>query len=890
MNNAHNTKLRSCLQCFLLLTVIFTVLYHPFLFGGQMYAYEDIGSDTIHQYLPNYTVELDLLRQGNPEGYNLQFGLGRYVSGLLTKYLNPSQLMLLAFGSNNLHIGLIAATYVKYVLICFFALLYFLRILKNEKAAVVSALLWTFSGYNVLWGQHYQFLTCMVGFTASMYGFQLYLEEDKKWYLAVPLLALLVGYSYYHTYIAAFFMVVYGILYLVFQQKRFTIILKKIGAFALLAVLTACICSSYLATAAIDFFRSTRTGQVESAASVSSLAYPAATLMTFLARFLSNNTIGIANAFHGTTNYYEAAMLSVGFLFTFSFAFLLQGKYRWRTLGISLVCIALLCTPLTSQLLVFTADTQRWTYLLCFLQTIAIGFALTEFWGHAEQADIKKRAGIAVLIGDGLLGLIGIALIAYHYHVGGGWLDKSSCLMIAAILCLYHLAFLLLWKSSRKFHVLLALVAVELVLGNYATVNHRDTITVAQWYTQMYNDGTQKVVQWIQEQDDSIYRVNKTYYSVYKTDSMVQGYNGMGSYSSTNSRHLVQLAKNWGYHDAGSWIGFDGTDWLANDMLGVKYIISRSGESQDPDTMELIYDDGAFCVYRNLDWSGFGYLCFEKMAQSSLSGLTRGQQGLLLTHYYYETGNNDAPVVEIDGKEGLDLLPYLTGGYDCRIRQENDGIEITDTGVDSQLYFTVPATDGEKVLGLAVEMTAENPSVIQLFAATEDAGYAAERSSATGYDSGRVRLMLEIPVDQAVSLRLDPTMAEGQTIVLHSVKLQLMDSAQLKQQQTLQRENAVTDLTQTGDTFTGTIVNPTDAEAMLCIPLIYSEDWKASLDGERVAVINVNGGLTGLKIPAGEHTFTLSYDDTVYTVGKAVSWCAIALYCLLAVWWHKKSK
>lgn len=890
MGRLSKQKTRLFLLCLLLLTIIFVLLYHPFLFGGKMYAYQDIGSDTIHQYLPNYTVETDRLRQGDADGYSLQFGLGRYVSGLLTKYLNPSQLLLLVFGSQNLHIGLLVSTYIKYVLICFFALLFFLRILKNEKAAAVSALLWTFSGFNILWGQHYQFLTCMVGFTASMYGFQLYLEEDKKWYLAVPLLSLLVGYSYYHTYIAAFFMVAYGIFYLAFHQKRVAFILKKIGVFTLLALLTAGICGSYLSSAVLGFLKSTRTGQVESAASVSSLLYPAATLMTFLARFLSNNTIGIANAFHGTTNYYEAAMLSISFLFVFSFVFLLQGKYRWRALCIALACVGLLCTPLTSQLLVFTADTQRWTYLLCFLQTVAIGFALTEYFERNEQAETKKHVWISIFVGDALLGSIGVVLIAYHYHVGGGWLDKDSCVMIAAILILYHVAFLLLWKTKQKFKILLALVVIELVMGNYATINHRDTITVEQWYSQMYNDGTQEVVKWIKAQDDSLYRINKTYYSVYKTDSMVQGYNGMGCYSSTNSKHLVQLAKNWGYHDAGSWVGFDGSDWLANDMLGVKYIISRSGEYQNSEFMEQIYDDGTFCVYQNLDWSGFGYLCSEEMAEESMAGLTRNQQAFLLTHYYYLTGNSDAPVVYPPENEAIDLMPYLTETYDCQINRTDNGIELTNTGVDSQLHFALPETGSQTAVGIAVEMTVETPSVMQLFAATEDAGYAAERSSATGFDAGTVTLVLEIPADRPVTLRLDPTMLEGQSVILHSVKLLLMDTERLIRQQTFQRENAVTDLTQNGDTFMGTITNPTEEEAMLCLPLIYSEDWSGTLDGKAVEIFNINGGLTGFKIPAGAHTFELSYDNTVYTIGKVISWCAIALYCVLAVRWYKKSQ
>lgn len=882
MINLRNQKLRLFLICLLMVSVIFLCLYHPFIFGGQMYAYEDIGSDTIHQYLPYYTVETTQIQNGEANGYNLQIGLGKYTSGLLTKYLNPSNLPILLFGADHLHIGLLAATYIKYVLICLFSLFYFLRLFKNDKAAVISALLWTFSGFNVLWGQHYHFLSTMVGFTACMYGFQLYLEEDRKWYAVVALMAFLVGSSYYFTYICTWFMVIYGILFLAFQKKSCLYIIKRVGLFALLALLTACICADYLVHAVVGFFDSSRTGQVENAFLSNGLFYPEATLISFCARFLSTDLIGTANEFKGSANYYEAAVLSVSLLFVFSAAYLLQGKYRWQTLGILLVCVFLLCTPLTSQLLVFTADTQRWTFLLCYLQTIAIGLALSGYLTGQHEPREKRHAAIAVLAGDAFLAVLGIALICYHYKIGGGWLNRSVCATAVAVLLMYHLAFLLLWKRKGVVTILLGIVMAELVLGNYPTVNHRDTLTVEQWYTQMYNDGTQNAVQWIKAQDDSIYRINKTYYSVYKTDSLVQGYNGMGAYSSTNSAQLVNLARTWGDPNAGSWVGFDGSNWLANDMLGVKYIISKSGEGTTAPGMELIYDDGAFCVYENTDWSGFGYLCYEEMAKSSLDGLGWNEQAMLLTHYYYRTGSDGALAVEAGCRE-VDLLPYMTEAYDCKIAETETGITISETGADAQLQFVIPELNNWKASRIHVEIEAQNPSVAQIFAATQSYGYSAEHSSATGYDAGRVSFVLDCPVDEPISLRFDPTMAPEQTLELSSLKLILFDAEQLSLQQTKQRETFVSDLTQEGNIFTGTLTNASDADAMLCLPLVYNEFWKAKVDGETVEAENINGGLTGMMIPSGTHTVELCYDDTVYMVGKAVSLCAIALYVAMVI-------
>lgn len=890
MGSIRSPKLRLIFICILLVSITFVALYHPFIFGGQMYAYKDIGSDTIHQYLPNYAVKTDFLRHGRGDGYYLQSGLGEYVSDMLTFFFNPANLALLIFGSEKLHVGLLVATYIKYILICLFSLLFFLRLYKNEKAAMISALLWTFSSYNVLWGQHYQFLSAIVGFSACMYGFQLYLEDDKYWYIAVPTLTLLVICNYYFTYITAWFLVAYGILYLIIQKKSGLFILKKVGLFALLALLAACISASYLVSSAVSFFDSSRTDQVENAITSSNLFYPIATLLAFAARFLSSNLLGCGNEFTGPVNYYEAAILSVSFLFIYSVVYLLQGKYRWHVLGLLGGCILLLCIPMTSQLLVFTDLTQRWSFFLCFLQALTIGLALTEYYSLDESAKCTKRSLLAILIGDSLLALLGVVLICYHYHIGGSWLNRSACLNVVIILLIYHIAFLLLWKSGKKIGILLGLIAVELVLSNYATINNRGTITIEEWYTQLYNDGTQNVVQWIKEQDDSIYRINKTYYSVCKADSLLQGYNGMGSYKSTNSKHLIDLAKKWGDTSPGNWVSFNGKDWLVNDLLGVKYIISKSNELPPNGTVERIYDDGTYCVYQNLDWSGFGYLCQEEMAESSLSGLTRAQQALLLTKYYYRTDKDNAPIAECADIKEIDLIPYLTGEYDCRVETQNAGLLISETGVDSQLYFKVPETDGWHIAGVALEMDTDVSSTVQLFAAAKDSNYSAEQCYTVEYSADSLSCLLDNPTDEPVVLRLDPTMAADQTFTLHSIRLILINSDLLAQQQLQQRESTVSNLTQEGNTFTGIITNSTTADAMLCMPLIYSNLWEATLNGEKAEVININSGLVGISIPSGTYELDLHFDDTIYKAGKIVSWGSITLYFILLIWRKKHLK
>ena len=60
--------LRSGFLVWIVMTAVFLGLYHPFLFSGRMYAYTDVGADTVDQYLPVMVYETNRLREGILQG------------------------------------------------------------------------------------------------------------------------------------------------------------------------------------------------------------------------------------------------------------------------------------------------------------------------------------------------------------------------------------------------------------------------------------------------------------------------------------------------------------------------------------------------------------------------------------------------------------------------------------------------------------------------------------------------------------------------------------------------------------------------------------------------------------------------------------------------------
>lgn len=875
----------------MVVTVIFCGLYHEFLFGGQMYAYADIGADTIDQYLPMTVFEVNALLAGNDGTYSLQFGLGKYCDGLLAKYLNPVELPLLLFGEENLHIGLMVSLYLKYALICLFALLYFRRLLKNDKTASVAAILWTFSGYAVLWGQHYSFLKAILCFTVAVYGFQVYLEGDRNWHVVIPAVALLAGTSYYHLYIACFFFLFYGVAYLAFHGCGFTQILKKAGGFLLAMLPACCMAGAYLLPAVQAFLGSFRTGAVTASLSQESLFYTPKVIFTFAARLLSNNLFWVGDKFVGPVNYYECAMLSVSILFVFSLVYLLQGKNWKRVLCITVICVVLLCMPVVSRILVFASNTQRWTYLLCFGEVIAIGLALTDVSKRRKEAGFRKIFWRSVVITDVLLVLAALVLYRAHISVGGWLLRPQTCVVLAATVALYHVVFLLMGKERIAFAALMAAVAVELVVCNYATVNDRETISIAQWYEQMYNDGAEQVVEWIREQDDSLYRVNKTYSaSNYHVDSLMQGYNGLGIYSSTNSADLIGLAKSYGYADAGHRIRFDVDDMLANTMLGVKYILSKNDVDMDPDYFEKIYDDGTYQVYENLYWTGFGYLYQDQTAQTLDWDRNRLEKVLLLSEYYYSTDSAETSAELVEGTKTAELLPELASCEGCEVTA-GDGLQITAAEASVKLYFDMPQTEeGWLVSGLRISMNAQAGSTVKMYTCSETQDFSERNYGAASYDAQTGICYVDSKVlDRPAGICLELSNA-GRDVTIESIELILVEEAQLKQQLCDLQDRSVTDFEQDGNVFRATVDNPDDTAGMLCVPIIYDEHWEAEVDGVSVEVENINGGLLGIEIQPGQHEVRLVYRSSAYAWGMVLSVVSIGAYLAFVLWRKRKNK
>ena len=607
-----------------LITVIFFVLYHKPIFSKDWYAYSDTGCDTVDQYIPMTSYDSRSFLSGETDRYSLTFGLGKNNDFQWYKYLNPVNLPLLLLGTTHIRIAFLLSTYLKYLLIGLFSWFFFRRLLDHPGIAMVCALLWTYSGYNVLWGQHYQFLTGSLAFTVFLLGLQMILDRDRKMLLAPLLFLPLAATSYLTFYQSCFFALFYGVTYLCFKKKRPSEIAGTAGLFAIGCVLALGMGGDYVYSSMMNFFSSTRMNSVSSVNlnGFYSLKY----IGSYFARFLSNDTMGIAWSYTGPANYYEAVMLAVSAMTVFSVIWLLQTKYVKRVCCITAVCGLSLSLPIVSHILGFKATTHRWGYLIVILEVMLIGYGLRELtrsYKQGKEGDFAKKAYISILVSDVSL-LVGALILAAIQERASFRLDKKSIVIVACCYFMYTVVMLALVYLSRHERIrirpelilagLLLCCTVELIVMNYRSINSRLMVTAEQWNEGMYNDGTVEAVEYIKSIDTGLYRVNKIYDSVYYDDQLIQDYYGLGSYYSLNTRELVDTYTTLGNKlrettdtlNGTNYIRFPGDKILDNTILAAKYVISREDVVPDPAFYEKINEVSGLSVYLNRFWNGFG--------------------------------------------------------------------------------------------------------------------------------------------------------------------------------------------------------------------------------------------------------------------------------------------
>lgn len=625
---------------FVVTTSIFLALYHNVIWGNSTNMFTDIGCDTLFMAYPNQYIR-NTMPQG---GYALNFGFGRYIPGRWFTMLQPFnwiQLIVSDIVSAN-----IISLYLEHLVTALFAYFFFRKLMHTESVTpLVCSVIWAYSGYAVLWSQHGW--TINIAFvTMMLYFLQCMLLKERKGYLIVVPFFILAIHSYYFFYMDGIFAAFYVIGYAIINKQAIKECINNLVKLLCAGIMSMGIGAVGLLPGLRSYFVSART--TASTQKMKGIFQDVKYVFSTFGRVLSNDIFGNGNEYTGYYNYYEAAVLACTALLIPCIVVLLRNrKYVKQILIIGLISVVTVNMQISSYILNLDSRKPRWTYMLIFVMVLAVGYCLE----NIIRGDIHVRKWDLLI--TGVIYAVYLFILWIGDRQGIADVKRGPCLIAVIFAVCYFVILLLLSKKmcgKQVFIILMAVLAMEMVINNYGAVNKRTIVTKEELKDSLYNDGTQELLSAIN--DDGLYRVNKTYLSVFFNDSMVQGYNGLGIYDSVNTQNLIDFYQSFDFELMNGmthyiYIGTDQT--TLNTLLGVKYVIVKD-QDVVPDGYKWMCSYGDKNLYYNENAIGFGYIYTKQMKKSQFDKFNMQDKINALSGYYYLTRESveDNSIANID--------------------------------------------------------------------------------------------------------------------------------------------------------------------------------------------------------------------------------------------------
>jgi uncharacterized membrane protein YfhO len=466
--------------------------------------------------------------------------------------------------------------------------------------------------------------------------------------------------------------------------------------------------------------------------------------------------------------------------------------------------------------------------------------------------------------------------------------------------------------------LLVFLVVVDLAWASYRIVNHRDTVPAdIILKRQGYFDYTGDVIAYLESNDSGLYRVDRSYLSVFLRDSLVYRFKGVQAYNSLNNPSFLEFMRAFdipfGYGFINNIVGFGARQNLQT-LVGVKYYLAKNGHAV-PYGYERIYDTGDITVYQNMHALPLGFAYDAYIDYESFTRLENHQKDEVLLKAFVPDRSKADPV-HLSKLSAADLSNYcfrqeislLPGRVDAVVHGvpvssfENafpEKIIIMASNESPVMDITVRAeayAAGETALNLRMFIECDQPSDAVLYWKKPGEEFAAARSFDVHLRKGLYPYNFG-DVSGAINhyaLQLDGTGAHDLRLLLRDVRGRIVVrdvaiSARYPADMggyvadILKLQGRALAIQQYGNDYLRGDIQM-DRPGLLFFSIPYDEGWGATVDGRETETEKVNIGFTGIRLDAGHHTLELRYVPPWMQAGKIVSLLSafiLFLICLL---------
>jgi uncharacterized membrane protein YfhO len=574
-------------------SLLLVIIFRDFIFLGKAYIFNDIGSDTITLFYPQYVHTNGFIREWGIHFWSFYQGLGQ--NAFTNVIVDPFNVIYLIFDKSSIPSLVIYVEIIK-ILASGFVFCKYLKLLKLSPTFIlIGGLLFSFSSYLIIGGSWYIFSTQAFYLVFLAYSFEKFFTEKKFYYLPISFALIAANESFGLFAYSIFIFIYFNIRYIEtekFSTKRY---FRKLLQLVLLAVLGVGLTSIFFLNKLHLMLNSPRGGGEASLAD-ELINYPifftesSVHYLTEFTRLLSGDLLGSGSNYKGWGNYLEAPMYYCGLLTIISLPLLFyikSKKIKFTYISVLTIFLIVLIFPYFRYAFwVFTGEYFRIFALLIVFYLVYIFLRAIDSFNKLKS--IQKLFPVLTIFILGLILLITQAESIVKFN-------SSVMTVVLAFMIIYAVIYTISTKLNIEYIKLILLIAVfaELALMSSFSTSDRISFDVDYFKRKIdYNDFNQESVDYIKQNDKSpFYRVESDYLPRFTMQyglntPMVQGYYGTTSYNSFNNRYYVDFLSslkiiNPGKEHQTRWlVGFIGRPPLQY-MMGVKYILSRNDENID---------------------------------------------------------------------------------------------------------------------------------------------------------------------------------------------------------------------------------------------------------------------------------------------------------------------
>ena len=597
---------------------------------GFAFGPGDISTDTLDQYVPFYTNLVERISSGSFGAWSFEYGLGANMPSYQTWLYDPFNIILvpltLIMGVGKLSLALVLTQSLK-ILTCAFLFDHLLtRFCGIPLARAIASVLYAFSSFLILLGQHYFLGSLFPVLTFVVLCYELFLEKQsaRSFLLVTACVAVVLLWSAYIAWMVLLFAAIYLLIRLVYLRwaSGWRGVLKGVGMMCVPVVCGFLLSGVLLVPYALFLTQETaRTssdatliGKVSSHLGPVNLDWVPVILSRLLGGSLLNNGFNndpivsdLSDVSYWGSFAQEFIQLgySCGALILLSqfFCWLFKEGDKRQKISVEIATVLVLLYCFNQLLPTLFTGMVRFQYrssaILSIPVCIAIAIAL-------EKCVIPNRIAPVPLYVASLATFILLGWSMCHAVTGKLPAAVFGVLTVFVFVMLVLGAKLPNHSGMAITLALAGIVASTFFDGFYCT-NNRGLVPLSSFpgFSESEVDKTTiEALGEILQDDTSMYRVEKTYHDhSLASDSMIQRYYGASQYNSTLDSDLLEFYdKLWPEAEC-SWAVYTQlyTEDVAVDpeilnLLGIRYVFSR--DDIDLPWMQLESDADNVMTYR----------------------------------------------------------------------------------------------------------------------------------------------------------------------------------------------------------------------------------------------------------------------------------------------------